>query len=122
MEVTEKGDRAQMAVVNEAKLPLFLPDGTTLIGCKQNRVVNISMLLAPRKVTMIPVSCVERGRWQRFSAEAQIGDFCDPELRSRMARSTGASLRERGGLARSGESGRTSTRCHFFNAGRQFVQ
>ncbi|MGE3316050.1 MAG: DUF6569 family protein [Planctomycetaceae bacterium] len=96
MEVTESGSVPQMTVINEAKLPLFLPDGTTLIGCKQNRVVNISILLAAQSVTKIPVSCVERGRWQRFSAEAQVGDFCDPELRSRMARSAGASLKASG--------------------------
>lgn len=68
----------------------------TLVGCKQNRVVNLSLLIPPNSKTLIPVSCVEAGRWSMESAVSQPADICDPELRSAMSEQTSASLRANG--------------------------
>ena len=43
--------------------PVLLVEGEELVGAKQNRTLNISILAPPRQETRIPVSCVERGRW-----------------------------------------------------------
>src|SRR6516165_7284350 len=63
-ETSTSGTVAELRVRNSAKNYVFIPEGTTLVGAKQNRVVNLSVMLAPDTVTVIPVSCVERGRWR----------------------------------------------------------
>ncbi len=68
-EVTDAGSVPELKFVNEAKLPVFLLDGEELIGAKQNRVLNLSILVPAGKTLVIPVSCVERGRWRHRSQE-----------------------------------------------------
>ena len=62
-EVSEGGSVPELKVINKASVPILLIDGEELIGAKQNRIVNTSMLLAPNSETLIPVSCTESGRW-----------------------------------------------------------
>jgi len=62
-EISEGGSVPLLAVKNDADVALFILDGEELLGAKQNRVVNLSILVPPRSILPIPVSCVERGRW-----------------------------------------------------------
>ena len=62
-EVDEAGAVPRLKVANLAKLPLLLLDGEELVGAKQNRVLNATVLVAARSELTIPVSCVEQGRW-----------------------------------------------------------
>ena len=59
----EAGSVPALRVVNTADRPLLLLDGEELLGAKQNRILNTSVLIAARSETRIPVSCVEQGRW-----------------------------------------------------------
>lgn len=62
-EISEQGSVPQLKLLNRGGEPVFLLDGEELIGAKQNRILNLS-LLAPAGATLdIPVSCVEQGRW-----------------------------------------------------------
>ncbi|MEX2178505.1 MAG: DUF6569 family protein [Gemmatimonadaceae bacterium] len=62
-EISEGGSVPLLAVKNDSDFALFILDGEELLGAKQNRVVNLSILVPPRSILPIPVSCVEHGRW-----------------------------------------------------------
>jgi hypothetical protein len=62
-EVSEGGSVPELAFENLADRPVLLVDGDELVGAKQNRVLNITILVAAGRKITIPVSCVERGRW-----------------------------------------------------------
>jgi hypothetical protein len=62
-EVSEGGSVPQLLLVNEATQPVLLLDGEELVGAKQNRVLNLTVLVPAMSKTVIPVSCIEQGRW-----------------------------------------------------------
>jgi hypothetical protein len=64
-EVSEQGSVPDLRFVNEGDSAVLLVDGEELIGAKQNRILNISILVSARSEVKIPVSCVEAGRWAR---------------------------------------------------------
>jgi len=63
--IREVGDGVVRELEVEVKSdePVLALQGTILQGGKQDRTLNISLLLAPKQRQRIPVSCVERGRW-----------------------------------------------------------
>jgi hypothetical protein len=95
-ELSAAGSVSSIRVRNRAKHRVFLPDGTMLIGCKQNRVVNVSIMLAAESDTEIPVSCVERGRWQFATTGFSPAEHCDGSLRQKMCARTSDSLKSHG--------------------------
>jgi hypothetical protein len=68
-EVSEGGSVPQLMLVNAGTLPVLLLDGEELLGAKQNRIVNLTILAPAMHNLAIPVSCVEMGRWQYRSRE-----------------------------------------------------
>jgi hypothetical protein len=76
-EVNEAGSVPNLAVTNKADRPLLIPEGEILIGAKQNRVVNVTVLVAAGVKFVMPVSCVEAGRW-RYQSRHFESKFCAP--------------------------------------------
>lgn len=68
-EVSESGSVPTLLLENNADKAVFLLDGEELVGAKQNRILNLSLLVPPRTKLEIPVSCVEQGRWSHRSRE-----------------------------------------------------
>jgi hypothetical protein len=68
-EVSESGHVPELLVKNLAKQPVLILDGEELVGAKQNRIVNLTILVAAQQTLHSPVSCVEAGRWVRRSRE-----------------------------------------------------
>jgi hypothetical protein len=62
-EVDEGGSVPELRLINEGDRPVLLLDGEELVGAKQNRVLNLTILAPPRSEIVIPVTCVEAGRW-----------------------------------------------------------
>ena len=61
---TEDGEVPNLSVTNSSDRPILIPEGEILVGAKQNRVVNVTVLVAARSTFKVPVSCVEQGRWR----------------------------------------------------------
>jgi len=67
-EVSQAGSVPELAFENASPQRVLLVDGDELVGARQNRIVNISILVGAGKKLVIPVSCVEQGRWSYRSA------------------------------------------------------
>ena len=63
-EIDEHGSVPELFVENYSDSRVMLLDGEELIGAKQNRVLNATVLLEIKSKTTIPVSCVESSRWE----------------------------------------------------------
>jgi hypothetical protein len=62
-EVSADGRVPELVFENDSAEKILLVDGDELVGAKQNRVLNLSVLVGSRQKLVIPVSCVEQGRW-----------------------------------------------------------
>lgn len=74
-EVSESGSVPELKVANKGNDKILLLDGEELIGAKQNRVLNMSVLLKENSEVVINVSCVEQGRWNYHSKKFVDSDF-----------------------------------------------
>ena len=87
-EITEGGSVPTLRLINKSDSRIFLMAGEQLIGAKQNRVLNTSMMVEGKTETPIPVSCVEQGRWgYRSRAFGSHGTSSHSTLRHKMTRS-----------------------------------
>lgn len=93
-ELGEAGHVPELKVVNRSDQKVLLLDGEELVGAKQNRVLNVTILIAPQSETVIPVSCVEQGRWsyrsQKFGSESRA---MSAQLRKRKSETVSENLR-----------------------------
>ena len=62
-EVSTSGEVNTVIINNMTGAPVLILDGEEILGAKQNRMVNATILVATGKKTAVPVSCVEQGRW-----------------------------------------------------------
>ena len=81
-EIDEAGSVPELLARNPLDANVLLYDGEELLGAKQNRILNVTVLAAAGAETRIPVSCVEVGRWSsRSAAFASSPSHAYPELR-----------------------------------------
>jgi hypothetical protein len=73
-EVSAGGAVPELLLDNASPGRVLLLDGDELVGAKQNRVLNITILVGANQKVIIPVSCVERGRWSARSSEFRSED------------------------------------------------
>jgi hypothetical protein len=73
-EVNDSGSVPELKVKNNSFMPILIIDGEELIGAKQNRIANTSILLQANSETLIPVSCTESGRWNYNSDSFSSSD------------------------------------------------
>src|SRR6056297_3367450 len=68
-ELDHSGDVSNLLAINNTGNHYLLTDMDLLKGARQNRVVNISVLVMPHEQRKINVSCVERARWTNDSQQ-----------------------------------------------------
>jgi len=68
-EVSDAGRVPELLVVNDGARPVLIIDGEELVGAKQNRIVNLTVLVPELATITLPVTCVEAGRWRHVSKE-----------------------------------------------------
>jgi hypothetical protein len=95
-EVDQHGAVPTLMAINKGSLPILILDGEELVGGKQNRVLNTTILLKEKSKTILPVSCTEQGRWRYTSKKfADSGVAMMATLRGRKTRSVSASLQRK---------------------------
>lgn len=96
-EISTQGSVPELQFKNRADRPVLILDGEELVGAKQNRTVNLTILAPAGKSLKIPVSCVEAGRWRRESPRFGMSDgYHFARGRATRAESVSRSLRREG--------------------------
>jgi hypothetical protein len=97
-ELTEAGSVPNLVVNNLGESQVLFLEGEELLGAKQNRVLNTSVLVAAHSKTVIPVSCVEKGRW-RYKSHFFVpgGRHASSKLRGILKKSLLASFKKKQG-------------------------
>jgi hypothetical protein len=94
-EVSESGSVPTLKFLNGGDTPVFLLDGEELVGAKQNRVLNLSILVPGKCEIEIPVSCVEQGRWRHTSRKFKSSMHAQfAKSRAKKARSVSRNMME----------------------------
>jgi hypothetical protein len=95
-EVSEGGSVPDLEVSNKSREDVIILDGEELIGAKQNRIVNTTIIVAATTSLTIPVSCVEQRRWHYTSRNFGSSDsMAYATLRRMKLEHTTESLRAR---------------------------
>lgn len=85
-EVNGDGRVNTIVMANHTGQAVLLLDGDEILGAKQNRIINATILVAAGERVEVPVSCVERGRWSDRAARFdRVGEFGYSTLRKQKA-------------------------------------
>lgn len=96
-EVSAEGRVPELAFENASAEKILLVDGDELVGAKQNRILNLTILVGAGRKLAIPVSCVEQGRWRYRGADfSTAGRALFAKARAHKMAGVTASLRQHG--------------------------
>ncbi len=97
-EVSESGSVPELSVENKGDVRVLFIEGEELVGAKQNRILNTSVLVAAHSKIKIPVSCVEQGRWRYKSRYfGSSGSHSPWKMRLALKASVSRSVKEKRG-------------------------
>lgn len=69
-------------VLNSSPSHLFILDGEEIYGALQNRVFNTTVILDPLSEEVVPVSCIEEGRWAGTRTFSSSTSTSNPTVRA----------------------------------------
>jgi hypothetical protein len=108
LEISEVGGGSvpQLRATNLSSKPILILDGEHLEGAMQDRVLNTTVLLGTQAKTLLPVSCVEAGRWQYEGGEHFAASADHSYARLRHANIESVSVSMRSGMGPRSDQGR----------------
>jgi hypothetical protein len=69
LKIQETGIVANLKFINKSSTTkILIVEGCIVQGGRQNRVINVTMILDENSEVVVPTSCVERGRWSGSSS------------------------------------------------------
>ena len=92
-----------LRVRNSGDKPVLVVEGEHFLGGKQNRAINVTVLVPALRDLEIPVSCLEQGRWGHRRATRRDEAFTATRVRARKNAGVAASMRQNG--SRAGDQG-----------------
>ncbi len=93
-EVSESGVVSTLAATNRGEKPVFIISGQGLKGAKQDRIVNVSIIINIRETINVPVSCVEAGRWNYSKDNVfRKSNVAAPQVRSSLNKSVNENVK-----------------------------
>ncbi len=100
-EISDGGSVPELHFRNKSDRDILLVDGEELVGAKQNRVLNLTILVGAFQDVRIPVSCVEAGRWAWRSRRFASGKRkLNASARREKMRGVSAAMSESGARSR----------------------
>lgn len=85
-----------LRVRNPGDTPVLVVEGEHFLGGKQNRALNVTVLVPAKADLKIPVSCLEQGRWGRRQAYRRDDAFAPNRVRAAQRAGVARSMRQRG--------------------------
>ena len=80
-EVDRGGTVNALRVVNTGASPVLLPQGLVVVGGKQDRMIAVAVVVFPGERRVVPVNCVEAGRWSWETGRMRPRRVATPSLR-----------------------------------------
>lgn len=77
-EASESGEVPFLLFENGGDLPVIVLDGEEVVGGKQNRIINTTLVIPGSTTVKIPVSCIQAGRWKHDRADFRSGHAIFP--------------------------------------------
>jgi len=97
VEIDQHGSVPELRVINKSDKMVLILDGEELVGAKQNRIINTTILIPDNETVKIPVSCVEQGRWSYRTESFHTENRMAPStLRAMKAQQVHFSMKESG--------------------------
>ncbi|MGA3116544.1 MAG: DUF6569 family protein [Syntrophobacteraceae bacterium] len=91
------GEVPFLMLENTGDCPIIILDGEEVVGGKQNRIINTTMVIPASTSVKIPVSCIQAGRWQHERADFDsAGSVFRARSRAAQVATVTANVRESG--------------------------
>jgi hypothetical protein len=98
-ETSPAGQVPFLLLKNTGDQPIIVLDGEEVVGGKQNRIINTTLVILARTSVKVPVSCIQAGRWQHQRAYFDsAGSVFRARSRAVQKATVSANVRESGGF------------------------
>ncbi len=96
-EMSSVGEVPFLMLENTGDCPIIILDGEELVGGKQNRIINTTLVVLASTIVKVPVSCIQAGRWRHEKAHFDsAGSVFPARSRAVQMATVSTNVRERG--------------------------